>query len=90
MEEYIRAANGLVDDQNCLNNYVDTCLNETSKHTNHSSKWKSKLSIGHPDIQAFIARHNSVDAVDGEDWEWKRCMKRELGVGNSALETAYD
>ena len=90
MEEYIRAANGLVDDQNCLNNYVDTCVNESSKHTNHSSKWKSKLSIGHPDIQAFIARHNSVDAGDGEDWEWKRCMKRELGVGNSALETAYD
>jgi len=83
MEEYIRAANGLVDDQNCLNNYADACLNEASKHTNHSSKWESKLSIDDPDIQAFIARHNKVDAGDGEDWQWRRCMKRELGVRSS-------
>eukprot|EP00092_Neocalanus_flemingeri_P017445 GFUD01018870.1.p1 GENE.GFUD01018870.1~~GFUD01018870.1.p1 ORF type:complete len:724 (-),score=245.32 GFUD01018870.1:141-2312(-) len=84
MEEYIKAANDLVDDQNCLNNYADACLNESSKHTNHSSKWESKLSIEDPDIQAFIARHNSVDSGDGEDWPWRRCIKRELGVRSSS------
>jgi len=84
MEEYIRAANGLVDDQNCLNNYADAILNESSKHTNHSTKWESKLSMDDPDIQAFICRHNGVDAGDGEDWQWRRCMKRELGVRSSS------
>ena len=38
MAEYIRPANGLVDDQNCLNNYADACLNEAVKHTNHTIK----------------------------------------------------
>jgi len=79
MEEYMKAASRLVDDQNCLNNYADMCLNEASKHTNHSSKWKSNLSIDNPNIQAFIAKQNSVDiGGDGEDWQWRRCMKREL------------
>jgi len=81
MEDYVRAANSLVDDQNCLNNYADACLNEASQHTNHSSKWKSNLSLDNPDIKAFIAKHNSVDiGGDGEDWQWKRCLKRDLGV----------
>jgi len=79
MEEYMKAASSLVDDQNCLNNYADMCLNESSKHTNHSSKWKSNLSIDNPNIQAFIAKQNNIDiGGDGEDWQWRRCMKREL------------
>ena len=91
MEEYIRAASVLVDDQNCLNNYIDACLNEAGKHTNHSSKWMSKLSIDHPDIQDFIARHNSINSGDGEDWQWKRCLKRELGVRSSiTMGRTYD
>ena len=91
MEEYIRAANVLVDDQNCLNNYNDACLNEAGKHTNHSSKWMSKLSIDHPDIQDFIARHNSINSGDGEDWQWKRCLKREMGVRSSiTMGRTYD
>ena len=79
MEEYMKAASSLVDDQNCLNNYADMCLNEASKHTNHSSKWKSNLSIDNPNIQAFLAKQNSIDiGGDGEDWQWRRCMKREV------------
>jgi len=79
MEEYMKAASSLVDDQNCLNNYADMCLNEASKHTNHSSKWKSNLSIDNPNIQAFLDKQNSVDiGGDGEDWQWRRCMKREV------------
>jgi len=79
MEEYMKAASSLVDDQNCLNNYADMCLNEASKHTNHSSKWKSNLSIDNPNIQAFIDKQNNVDiGGDGEDWQWRRCMKREV------------
>ena len=33
-----------------------------------------------PGIQAVNASHNKVDAGDGEDWQWRWCMERELGV----------
>merc|ERR1719342_569666 len=41
MEEYIRDANSLVDDQDGLNNYEDAILtNEQDRFKNHSKDWR--------------------------------------------------
>lgn len=83
MGDYIKAASNLVDDQKCLNNYADQCLNDVGKFTNHSSKWESKLSIEDPDIQSLIQVHNDMGTREVEDYSWRRCMKIEVGEERS-------
>jgi len=76
MEEYIQAANELVDDQKGLNNYAEACLNEAGKYTNHSSNWKSELTLEDDDIKKFISSNKKQERKENEDWQWLKCMKR--------------
>jgi len=76
MEEYIQAANELVDDQKGLNNYAEACLNEAGKYTNHSSNWKSELTLEDDDIKKFVSSNKKQERKENEDWQWLKCMKR--------------
>ena len=58
MEDYLREAASLTDDQEGINNYADACLTEEAKFKNHSKDWKTGLSLADPNIQAMIAAHN--------------------------------
>merc|ERR1719209_2664231 len=75
MEQHIRDANSLVDDQNGLNNYADAILTEQDRFKNHSKDWKSSLTIDHPSIQRFIERHNRQPEGPREDNDLLRCIK---------------
>ena len=58
MEDYLREAASLTDDQEGINNYADACLTEEAKFKNHSKDWKTGISLADPNIQAMIAAHN--------------------------------
>ena len=82
ISHYAQEASKLVDDSRGLNNYADSCLNESDKFVNESSKWECGLSVEDPMIQEFISWHNSLPSGggggDGEDEDWNRCMKLEV------------
>merc|ERR1719209_1429554 len=75
MEQHIRDANSLVDDQNGLNNYAEAILTEQDRFKNHSKEWESSLSIDHPSIQRFIEKHNRQPEGPREDNDLLRCLK---------------
>ena len=82
ISHYAQEVSNLVDDSRGLNNYADSCLNESDKFVNESSKWECGLSVEDPMIQEFISWHNSLPSGggggDGEDEDWNRCMKLEV------------
>ena len=102
MEEYLKEANGFVDDPAGINNYADECLTEQDRFENHSKDWECSLTLEDPRIKEFVARHNrgavGTGEDRGEDRELLRCLalppKVEVedawGLGEPDMEDSFE